>query len=788
MKNHEREEVIAGGSFLRTYQTAVDRGEVRYWRLKASSQYIGKKGGHMEKKLVVVMYFVSFLILCPAIGSAAEEVACADLATYVLANPDQFELGPGLVTMTSTVSGTAPNHYCRVSLKQYHAVNVEVGLPLNVIDGGTGGTVQGAWSGKIQNNGGGGFAGSVSAQSAAATSRMVQSATDTGHSSAWCNSINPDTGEPWSLPNCGSSGAGFVLDPYNNLYEWQVTDFITDSLYAQVKWALDLTELYYGRKQNYNYWNGCSTGGRQGWEMAQKYGDLFDGILAGSPAMYWNRFQTGSLWPPVVVRSLGLPVNASGIPTLTSAKSNAAIAAAVAACSEFGDGIINEPRRCTFDARSLICGDPPATNCLTPEEAEAINMIWYGPTNPAGDRIWGGPAMGTSFGVALVSGNQAGSLYLPYEQTWVHQDPTWQWATLAGPDFQALFTAEMKLSDQKFQETASTDNPDLDKAKNHGTKIIHYHGLTDSLIFPFASWNYASRLIDRYGVEEAQSFVRSFFLPNQGHCGTAGINFMNALVNWVENGVAPDYLDATVATGKQRRVCMYPNEAVYTGPEGGSLETAANFTCVASEAEPADLRAYTNLGPIVICKDVTVSASVDVCSATASVDNLSSDRYGDPIMLAQEPEGPYVLGSTMVTLTGTDWRGEANSCQATVKVVDTTPPSISSVSASPNVLWPANHKMVPVAVGVTVADACDAGVSNSCMIVSVTSNEPVNGPDDGNTSPDWQITGNLTVNLRAERSGMGSGRIYTVTVACTDTSGNSSTKAVAVTVPLNQTK
>jgi hypothetical protein len=754
-----------------------------------------------RKKLVCAISFLSFLIFSPVIGSATDEVACANLAATVQANIDNFELGPGLVTMTSAIptTGQGANQYCRVSLKQYHAVNIEVGLPLNVIDGGTGGTVQGAWSGKIQNNGGGGFAGSVGAQSAAASSRMVQSATDSGHSNAWCNSINPDTGEPWSLQNCGSGGAGFVIDRNGNLYDWQVTDFITDSLYAQVKWALDLTELYYGRKQNYNYWNGCSTGGRQGWEMAQKYGDLFDGILAGAPAMYWNRFQTGSLWPPVVVRSLGLPVNASGIPTLTSAKSNAAIAAAVAACSEFGDGIVNEPRRCTFDARSLICGDPPATNCLTPEEADAINMIWYGPTNPEGYRTWGGPAAGTSFGTALAGGNQAGSLYLPYEQTWVHQDPNWQWSTLAGADFRALFTGEMKLSDQKFEETASTDNPDLTKAKEHGTKIIHYHGLADPLIFPFASWNYASRLIDRYGVEEAQSFVRSFFLPNQGHCGNAGINFMNALVNWVESGVAPDYFDANVASSfgnppppaRPRRICKYPDEAVYTGPEGGDKENPANFTCVAAEAEPADLRSYTNLGPIMKCKDATVSADA-TCSATtalALVDDGSSDRYLDDLIeLVQDSTGPFNLGETEVTLTGTDWRGEANSCKATVKVVDTTPPSISSVTISPNILWPPNHKMVPVAVGVTVTDACDAGVSNSCRIVSVTSNEPINGPGDGNTTPDYQITGRLTLNLRAERSGSGSGRIYTVGVACTDASGNSSTEAVAVKVPHDKSK
>jgi hypothetical protein len=740
-----------------------------------------------QKKLVCLISFLSFLIFTPAIGSAAGEVLCSDLGTTILANKGSFELGPGLVTMTSTISGTVPNQYCRVSLQQYHAINIEVGLPLNVSDGGTGGA-QGAWNGKIQNNGGGGFAGSVGPQSSAGGSnKMVQSATDTGHSSAWCSAINPDTGLTNSLTNpipCGSGGAGFVLDPKNNLYDWQVTDFITDSLYAQVRWALDLTQLYYGQKQKYNYWNGCSTGGRQGWEMAQKYGDLFDGILAGSPAMYWNRFQTGELWPPVVVRSL-LP---GTTPTLTPAKSAAAIAAAVTACSEFHDGIINEPRRCNFDARSLICGDPPATNCLSSEEADAINLIWQGATNQYGDRTWGGPAVGTSFGVALPNGNSAGSLMLPYEQMWVHQDPNWQWATLAGPDFHALFTAEMKLSDQKFEATASTDSTDLDKAKGHGTKIIHYHGLVDSLIFPFASWNYASRLLERYGVAEAQSFVRSFFLPNQGHCGTAGINFMNALVGWVENGVAPEYFNAnvnTTANPKYRRICKYPDEAVYNG---NGLNNYDNFTCVVNATEPPDLKAYVNLGPDALCKNVTVNASPTNCTATASVDKGSADRYGDAIPLVQTPAGPYNLGSTQVTLTGTDSRDATGSCTATVTVVDKTPPSISSVTASPNTLWPPDHKMVPVSVEVAVTDACDAGVANSCKIVSVTSNEPANGPNDGNTATDYQITGKLAVNLRAERSGTGSGRIYSVNVACTDASGNSSNRTVAVKVPLDKSK
>jgi hypothetical protein len=89
--------------------------------------------------------------------------------------------------------------------------------------------------------------------------------------------------------------------------------------------------------------------------------------------------------------------------------------------------------------------------------------------------------------------------------------------------------------------------------------------------------------------------------------------------------------------------------------------------------------------------------------------------------------------------------------------------------------------MVPVTVTVSATDICSPTVD--CEISSVSSNEPVNGQGDGNTTPDWTITGKLTVDLRAERSGKGSGRVYSIIVRCTDASGNTATKSVDVTVP-----
>jgi len=119
-----------------------------------------------------------------------------------------------------------------------------------------------------------------------------------------------------------------------------------------------------------------------------------------------------------------------------------------------------------------------------------------------------------------------------------------------------------------------------------------------------------------------------------------------------------------------------------------------------------------------------------------------------------------------------------------IGVDEVIPPSVITISATPNVLWPPNHKMVPVTLSVSTSDNCDP--EPVCQIVSVSSNELDNAQGDGNTAPDWEITGDLTVNLRAERSGKGTGRIYTITVRCTDEAGNTTEQQIVVTVPHDQ--
>jgi hypothetical protein len=143
----------------------------------------------------------------------------------------------------------------------------------------------------------------------------------------------------------------------------------------------------------------------------------------------------------------------------------------------------------------------------------------------------------------------------------------------------------------------------------------------------------------------------------------------------------------------------------------------------------------------------------------------------------------FNLGTHVVMLNATDMAGNAASDSATVTVIDTTPPEING-TATPEMLWSPDHKYVEVHVNVTVYDACDP--SPTLTFVSITSNEPDNGIGDGNTVNDVVIINDFTFNLRAERSGTGSGRIYTITYSAIDVSGNTATASVTVEVPHNQ--
>jgi hypothetical protein len=205
-----------------------------------------------------------------------------------------------------------------------------------------------------------------------------------------------------------------------------------------------------------------------------------------------------------------------------------------------------------------------------------------------------------------------------------------------------------------------------------------------------------------------------------------------------------------------------PGAAIVDVPATGALETTPP----------------TLVCPVPVTVECTGPAGASASFSATATDNCAVASIGCPASGSTFP-----LGTTPVSCSATDTAGNVSTCSSSVHVVDSTPPVITAVAASPDTLWPPDHRMVPVSLSVSVTDVCDPAVTATCHVTGVTSNEPIAGPGGGHGPPDWEITGALTVNLRAERAGGGSGRVYRLTVQCTDASGNATTGFATVAVP-----
>jgi probable HAF family extracellular repeat protein len=255
-------------------------------------------------------------------------------------------------------------------------------------------------------------------------------------------------------------------------------------------------------------------------------------------------------------------------------------------------------------------------------------------------------------------------------------------------------------------------------------------------------------------------------------------------------GVVPNVLGGIVASDN----CTPANALVITqSPAAGASLGLGSYSIVvtvkdasgnASTATVA-LNVVDTTAPVIssVPAPITVSAGANgkgivpnVLGGVVASDNCTPVNA---LVLGQSltAGSQLALGTYNIVVTVTDASGNSSTANVTLKVVDTTAPVITSLTASPNVLTPPNQRIVPVTLTVTAKDNCDpAPVSK---IISVTANETT-------LASDIQITGPLTVNLAATRNGAGGGRIYTITVQCTDASGNSSTATVTVSVPHNK--
>jgi hypothetical protein len=474
------------------------------------------------------------------------------------------------VSKETTGTGASAVPYCLVKVRVPQAINIWVGLPM-----------KGKWNGRLQSEGGGGFAGYVAVPTYSVLGGYVGIQTDTGHA----HTVDDDV----KMGDFGLLSPGV---PNTALQK----DFAYRSEHLMAIVGKQLAKAFYGRPPIYSYWNGCSTGGRQGLRMAQDFPGDYDGILAGAPAIHWDRFQAYQMWPQVVMKEL-----AGGVISL--AKEKLATNAAVAACDATDgivDGIITDPRQCHYSAAndtsitrsSCTSAD---NSCLTPGEATAVDRIWNGASNVKGDLLWPGLERGAPLehlagpSPFVISANQA--------RFWVYLDPTWDWHVLTLANYEEFF----KKTVQMVGPLMATENPDLSAFRAHGGKLISWHGFNDPGIMPQGAIIYYDSVAKFFGknYSDVQQFYRLFMAPGVEHCGGGDApqpgrpateelpfasqeNLFQAVVNWVERGQAPDRVLASqpLAVGgatRTRPLCPYPAFAKYSGR--GSTDDAANFVC-----------------------------------------------------------------------------------------------------------------------------------------------------------------------------------------------------------------
>jgi feruloyl esterase len=426
-----------------------------------------------------------------------------------------------------------------------------------------------AWNGKFNGIGNGGYGGTIPATNGEGLSRnYATAATDMGHSAA----------DPvWALGHP------------ERIVDWGYrANHVTAGL------AKMIIKAFYGVGPRLSYFTGCSDGGHEALMEAQRFPDDYDGIVAGAAANYWTHQSTAWVWE-----------GAALLPNpLSNAQLKAISAAVVQECDAIDglrDGIVDDPRLCTFDPAGLV-----RSGLLTAAQADAVRKVYAGPRNPrTGEQLYPGLERGSEYDsltddflpqlvgswVALEPASPPvpflGNLFF---QQMVFDNLNWDYRNLD-------YDHDVAFADAKMAAVINSTDPDLSDFNALGGKLIMYHGWNDPLVNPRNSINYYKSVVANLHhhkqdfnekapgpAREAESFVRLFMVPGMDHCLLgSGPNVFDTLIpleRWVEQGQAPDRIIATggrVPT-RTRPLCPYPQVARYTGR--GSIDDAANFNCV----------------------------------------------------------------------------------------------------------------------------------------------------------------------------------------------------------------
>jgi feruloyl esterase len=355
----------------------------------------------------------------------------------------------------------------------------------------------------------------------------------------------------------------------------KLTDFAYRAVHDMTVTAKAITKDFYGTAPRYSYWNGCSTGGRQGLKEAQKFPADFDGIVAGAPANYQTHLHVWSVW---VAQEMNKTPD-SYLPPEKLAVLHKAVLAACDAADGVKDGLINDPTRCHFDPKTIECKGEDLPNCLKPAQVAAVQTIYAGPKAPDGKPIFPSFEPGSELGWGLLAGKEPASVASDSFTYVVYKNPNWDWHTMN-------LTSDVAQIEKTYGSLIDATDPNMRAFFAHNGKLLMYHGWSDQAIAPGNSINYYQSVVKNLGGEaKASNDIRLFMVPAMAHCGGGeGPNTfdkMTAIQQWVEQGKAPEVMIASHATkgavDRTRPLCLYPKVAKYNG--SGSIDDAANFTC-----------------------------------------------------------------------------------------------------------------------------------------------------------------------------------------------------------------
>jgi feruloyl esterase len=500
-------------------------------------------------------FFLSSLL--PACMAAAPVVNCPDLAPMSF-GPDVKIESAKLVAKTDAL----PEH-CDIRGTIWPEAKFAVKLPTE-------------WNERFQMVGNGGWAGTISfgAMDLAVKAGYATTSTDTGHD---------EKKEP---------GASFAYPgPKNPNAARKVIDHGYLSVHETALLAKKIIHTYYGRDARYSYWVGCSTGGKQGLSEAQRYPEDFDGYVVGAPVLFYAELQMKAIWNAHAVLNGAGTVRAEKLRTLSDA--------VVAKCDMLDgvkDGVLENPLVCKFDPGADLpkcAGDSDAATCFTPAQIAGIRKVYDGVRNSAGTLLFPGLALGSE-----VFGPPAGRQGQPVRSGWDGSltnsfniaNSFFKFMAFDNPPGEKwdFLTFDFDKDPDHMRATAfaiDSTIPDLTAVKVRGGKIVHYHGWSDPGVTPKMSVNYYEAAMKAMGDKDTHDFYRFFPVPGMFHCGggpgCGNVDWLSAVVNWVEKGQAPDSLVGGHVEGgkitKTHLLCPYPEVARYKGT--GNPDAAESYAC-----------------------------------------------------------------------------------------------------------------------------------------------------------------------------------------------------------------